>query len=162
MSNKIERRKLVFNDLSDAVNDARMLLSKGYVSLGKWNLSQICNHVNEWVHFPMDGYPKAPLWMRPIFWLLKSTIMPGKLKKYLADKSFPAGKPTLSQTVFGPNHSSDEDALRKLTATIERFRNHRGELHASPLFGKMDRATHLNLQLLHAAHHLSFLISKNS
>jgi hypothetical protein len=162
VSNIVERRKLEFKDLTDVVNDARMLASKGYVALGKWNLSQACNHINEWLRFPVDGYPPIPIYFRPIFWILKSTIMPKKLQQYIADKSFPAGKPTIKQTVFEPNFTSDEEAVRKLAATVERFRSFRGELHASPLFGKMDRQTHTNLQLVHAAHHLSFLIPKST
>ena len=162
MSNKPERRKLVFQDLSDITREARMLLAKGYTSAGKWNLAQTCNHINEWVRFPVDGYPRVPVYCAPIFWALRSSIMPGKLKQYLADKSFPAGKPTMAQTVFAANFSSDEEAVRKLGATIERVGSFRGPLHPSPLFGKMDHETHHSLQFVHAAHHLGFLVPKSS
>jgi hypothetical protein len=156
------RRTLVFSDLDDIVKDARMLLAKGYVSRGHWNLSQACSHIHEWLRFPVDGYPSVPLFLRPLFWALRSTIMPGKLRQLLADKSFPAGKPTMPQTVFPPNASSDEEAVRKLEATVERVRGHGGDWHPSPLFGKLDRQTHIQLQLVHAAHHLSFLVPKST
>jgi hypothetical protein len=139
-----------------------MLLAKGYHSTGKWNLAQVCNHINEWIRFPVDGYPKVPMYCRPIFWALRSTIMPGKLKQYIADKSFPAGKPTMQQTVFAPNYTTDQEAVNKLAATIRRMDNYRGSLHPSPLFGAMDREKHLGLQLIHSAHHLGFLVPKNS
>lgn len=156
------RRKLEFHELADVSREAQRLLAQGYLSVGKWNLAQVCNHLNEWIRFPVDGYPPTPYLLRPLFWALRSTVMPAKLKKYLADNSFPAGKPTMPQTVYAPNHSSDQAAVEKLAATIERVGDFRGPLHPSPLFGAMDRETHLKLQLVHAGHHLGFLVPKSA
>jgi hypothetical protein len=64
-------------------------------------------------------------------------------------------------TVFKPGECGDIEAVDRLAATYERFRNHRGPWHPSPMFGPMDGATHLKLQLVHAAHHLSFLVPNN-
>ena len=162
MSKTLERRKLEFHDLADVEREARLLLAKGYLSTGKWNLAQVCNHINEWIRFPVDGYPSTPIFLRPIFWALRSTVMPKKLNQYLADKSFPAGKPTMPATVFKPDFSTDQAAVDKLSATIRRVGAYREPLHPSPLFGNLNREQHLGLQLVHAAHHLGFLAPKSS
>jgi hypothetical protein len=88
--------------------------------------------------------------------------MPNKLKQYLADKTFPAGKPTMPATVFKPDFSTDQAAVEKLSTTLRRVGAYREPLHPSPLFGKLNRDSHLGLQLVHAAHHLSFLVPKST
>ena len=44
--------------------DVRRLAAHGYTAHGNWNLSQVCGHLNDWMRFPMDGYPKAPILIR--------------------------------------------------------------------------------------------------
>jgi len=45
-------------------------------------------------------------------------------------------------------------------ASIRRFAEHPGEMQPSPLFGKMTRDQWTDLHLIHASHHLSFLLPK--
>jgi hypothetical protein len=95
-----------------------------------------------------------------MFWIARHTIGPRQLKKILDAKAFPSGGPTMPATVFPPEKCSDEEAVRQLGATVDRVNHHAGPLHASPLFGKLDRQTHIQLQLIHAAHHLGHLVPK--
>jgi Protein of unknown function (DUF1569) len=153
----IERRKLSFATLDEVVADAENLQAKGYDRAGNWDLAQVCSHLADWMRFPLEGFP-VPLLLRPILWMMKVTVGKAKFRKYLAE-GMPAGKPTIPSTVA----ASDSDpvaAIAKLKQSVERFKAHTGAIIPSPLFGAMNKDEALRLQLVHCAHHLSFLIPK--
>ena len=75
-----ERRELRFDSLDDVVQDVDTLLQQGYTEAGNWNLSQICGHLDQWMGFAMDGYPKPPFPISLMLWLMKVTVA----KKQLA------------------------------------------------------------------------------
>jgi hypothetical protein len=156
----LERRPLRFTSLDEVVRDAENLLAKGYEQAGSWDLAQCCKHLSEWMRFPIDGFPKPPLPIRFLLWTMSKTVGPKKLKQYLADGSFPAGKPTAPQTVPSPGGDARE-AVEGLRKSVERMQAHAGPIVPSPFFGPMDKDTCVRLQLVHAAHHLSFLVPKN-
>src|SRR4051812_20851462 len=115
----VERRKLNFASLDDVVRDAETLLAKGYDRAGNWDLAQVCNHLAEWLRFPIDGFPKMPVFLRPVFWLFRKTVGKAKRLKYAAE-GMPSGKPTMPQTVFTPGGDAGA-AVAKLRETAERF-----------------------------------------
>ena len=152
------RRKLEFATFDDVIREVQSLQAGGYLATGKWNLAQICGHLAEWLRFPLDGYPKSILPIRLMMWVMRHTTAPGQLRKVLETKSWPAGTPTIPQTVPGVDAETDAAAVQKLSAAIDRFQKHEGEFQPSPLFGKLDRDRMTQLQLIHCAHHLSFLV----
>src|SRR5437763_1705222 len=125
----VERRKLSFATLDDVVHDAENLLAKGYDKAGNWDLAQVCGHLAEWMRFPLDGFPKLPLFLRPLFWLFRNTVGRAKRLKYVAE-GMPTGKPTMPQTVAHPGGDATA-AVAKLKETAERFKAHAGPVHAS-------------------------------
>ena len=155
---KPERRGLTFATLDDAVRDAENLLAKGHDKAGNWNLAQVCNHLAEWMRFPVEGFPKLPLFLRPVFWLFRKTVGKAKRRKYTAE-GMPSGKPTMPQTVSLPGGDAAA-AVAKLKETAERFKAHAGPVYPSPLFGPMTKDEALQLQLKHCEHHLSFLVPR--
>lgn len=155
----MQRRTLKFATLADAVRDAENLLANGYDRVGKWSLGQVCGHLANWLTYPIDGFPKVPLLLRPVLWMLKVTTGKRKLKTYLETRSFPAGAPTVPQSV-PPATAEDADGVAKLKAAVERFIAHTGPVLPSPLFGAMTKETAEKLQRVHCAHHLSFLVPK--
>jgi len=122
-------------------------------------LSQVCLHLAQWLTFPIDGFPRPPLPIRALLWTMKVTVGRPKLNKYLADKAFPAGKPTMPETVAKPG-GDPVDAVAKLRAAVRKFQAHAGDVYPSPLFGTMTKDECTRLQLVHCAHHLSFLVPK--
>jgi hypothetical protein len=152
------RRELTFETLDQAVADAEMLLTTGYEKTGKWDLSQVCQHMTDWLSYPIDGFPKPPIPIAAMLWVIKKTVGRKKLESYLATQSFPAGKPTMPQTVHST--TNDADAVAKLKIAALRFDKHGGPIAPSPLFGEMTKDEAVRLQLVHLAHHLSFLVLK--
>ena len=155
---KPERRKPTFTTLDDAVRDAENLLATGYDKAGNWDLAQVCLHLAEWLRFPVEGFPKMPLLLRPAAWLVRSLIGKAMRAKVLA-KGFPAGGQTMPQTVFPPG-GDEAAAVAKLREAAEQLKAHAGPIHPSPLFGAMTKDVAVQLQLKHCEHHLSFLIPK--
>jgi hypothetical protein len=159
MTTTPQRRQLRFNDLGEVARDAERLLAGGYERTGNWDLAQVCNHLADWMGFPIDGFPKPPAPIRAMLWAMRKTIGRKKLLQYLADKTFPVGKPTMPQTI----HSEGGDAgaaVERLKLNVERLKTYTGPIVPSPLFGSMTKDEAVGMQLVHAAHHLSFLIPK--
>jgi hypothetical protein len=155
-----QRRPLVFHDLDEVGRDAEGLLARGYEKAGNWDLAQCASHVADWMDFPIDGFPKPPAPIRVMLWVMKNTIGRKRLLQYLADKSFPARRPTMPQTVH-PAGGDARAAVERLKQSVERLKAYTGEIVPSPLFGRMTKEEAVGMQLIHAAHHLSFLVPKN-
>ena len=154
----VERRKLSFASLDEVMADAENLLAKGYERAGNWDLAQVCLHLADWMRFPVEGFPKLPVFLRPLFWLFRMTVGPAKRLKYVAE-GMPSGKPTMPQTVAQAGGDAVL-AVAKLKEAAARFEAYTGTIHPSPLFGAMNKDEALQLQLVHCSHHLSFLIPK--
>ena len=158
----VERRELSFIDWDAVLSDLRRLQETGYDKAGKWDLGQICKHLNDWLLYPIDGFPVASLPIRWMMSLLRVTIGKRTKEKILATGKMSAGGPTLGQTVYKTDPADEELAVKRLMETIERFRNHNGPIHPSPIFGPMDKDTAGRFQRVHCAHHLSFLVPKSA
>ena len=158
MSN-VQRRQLRFATLSDAVCDAEHMLANGYEKAGKWDLAQCCHHLAVLMTWPIDGFPRFRFPMNVGVWLLKKTVAPGWLKKVLRTGVWPTGTPTDERTV-PPAGGNDAEEVLALKRAVERLLTHTGPLHASPLFGMLDKDTLVKLHCIHTAHHLSFLVPR--
>lgn len=150
------RRELHFESLDDVLRDVESLQAGGCESLGRWELSQTCLHLADWMQFPLDGFPRQPAPIRGLLWLLRHTIGRRQFQRILATGRMPAGGPTMPETVH-VSGGEDAAAVERLRHAITRFDAHSGPLHPSPLFGPMDHDQARRLQLIHCAHHLSFL-----
>ncbi len=155
-----ERRELKFDNWDDVIADLKQLMERGYDQAGKWNLSQNCRHLNDWLSFTMDGAPLSPLPIRMIMTVIR--VVGGKrmLRKVLESGKMPAGGPTVPQTVYRAADQDDAKSVQQLTATIRMFQNYQQPIKRSMIFGDLDYETAERLQLIHFAHHLSFLVPR--
>lgn len=149
-------RKLEFADLGAAVREIESLHAQGYERLGAWDLAQICDHLDDWLRYPMDGYPALPWWARPLAWIARQTIGRSQLRFALETGTLPARGPTLSATVHAAG-GDERQAIERLVADVRRWEQFAGPSAASPLFGVLDQDTARRLQCVHFAHHLGYL-----
>lgn len=156
----LAKRNLQFDSYEQLKEDVQELLERGYTSVGKWDLAQVCLHLNDFMTFPMDGFPKSPLVIRLILSLIRITSGRRLLDGMLKSRTMPSGKPTIPSTVYAPNMARDEDAVKTFLKTIDRWNAFTGIPIPSPVFGNMTNEEAKQLQLIHAQHHLSFLIPK--
>jgi|LakMenEpi03Aug12_release.lakeMendotaPanAssembly.Ray.scaffolds.fasta_scaffold849737_2 hypothetical protein len=155
------RRTLKFNSLNDAVADAQTLLANGYDQAGEWDYGQVLGHLTRWLSYPLDGFPQLPIWLKPVLLVVRMTMAKGLLKKVNETGVMPEGSKTAPQSV--PEAGIDtQRAFAEYKAAVQRWQAHSGEFLPSPLFGAMTKEELTKLHTVHAAHHLSFLIPKQS
>ncbi|GAB6165024.1 DUF1569 domain-containing protein [Thermostilla marina] len=145
------RRELTFSSVDEMIADVETLLARGYRREGNWTLAQVCDHLAIFFRGPVEGYPsgKAPWFMRLVAPLiLRRILKTGKLAEGVR----------VPESLLPGDPRDDAEAVQNLIDAATRYRDHQGELHPNPFFGKLDRATSDRLQLIHAAHHLSFLV----
>ncbi len=150
------KRPLKFESTDAMLAEARSLLETGYKSRGNWTLGQTCGHLANWMQYPIDGFPRGPLPIRAMLWVMKHTVGPGMKRKILTE-GFSGGSPTAPQSVPQAAELSDQQGLEKLQQAVERLTNYDGPLLPSPLFGAMDKSMLITITLLHAEHHVGYL-----
>jgi hypothetical protein len=153
------RRSLDFRNFDAVIHDVESLSAGGYEKAGNWDLAQVCGHLAEWMRFPLDGFPRAPAVARLMLWLMRNTMGRQLLQRTLAQLSMSSGGPTIPDTI-PPSGGNSKEAVERLRQSASRFQAHAGPIHPSPLFGEMSREELTQLQLIHCAHHLSFLVPK--
>lgn len=159
MPDRPSRRILRFNSLDEVVTDVENLRARGYEKAGNWNLAQAAGHLANWLGYPVNGFPKPGCVVGSILGLMRATVGKKLLRQILKSGSMRPGGQTMPESV--PPATEDEaGAVAKLKEAVRRFKEHPGEYHPSPLFGQLTRDEALELQLVHCAHHLSFLIPK--
>ncbi|WP_439626960.1 DUF1569 domain-containing protein [Gemmata sp.] len=149
---------LSFASLDEVVADAENLLARGYDRAGNWDLAQVAGHLANWLSYPVEGFPKVPLLLQPVVWLVRTTA--GKrMRDGVLANGFVPGTRTVPETV--PAAGGDPAAaVARLRQAAERLKAHTGPIVPSPLFGPMDKDTAVRLQLRHCEHHLGFLTAK--
>lgn len=148
-----QRRTLVLPSYDDITAEVQRLAVGGYTPTGNWNLSQICDHLNQLMSRSLDGFPeKVP-------WIIRVTVGRYYRHQWIAKRNFAAGLPTLKP--FLPTCQPDDPApIAELTRLIERLKAAK-TLHPSPFLGLLSLDEWRTLHCVHAAHHLSFLTPKN-
>jgi hypothetical protein len=157
----MQRRDLRFSKLSEIQADVRELVSKGYSKTGQWDLSQMCEHLADWMSFPMVGYPKSPWFIRVLLGIMRVTQGKSLYQKFSKQQRMATGQPTIPETVYAAGADSFK-AVSRLIDSVDQLASYRGTLHPSPLFGELNYDEVVALQLAHCAHHLSFLVPERS
>jgi hypothetical protein len=153
------RKDLRFNNLQEVLDDLDGLVLNGYVATKNWDLSQTCEHLADWMTFPIDGFPKSPMVISLIVGLLRVTRGRALLQKMISEQRMAYNQPTIPQTVHKPTQDF-HPSVERLRKAIHRLRDHHGYIHPSPLFGPLTQEELVSLQLAHCAHHLSLLTPK--
>ena len=152
------RRELKpFASFDAVVADADALHSGGYERAGMWTLAQACGHLASWLDYQRHGFPPLPFWLKPIFFALRNTMATGMLRKAITTGTMAAGSSTAPQSIPAPT-VDDASELGRLKSAYRAWDAYTGPLVPSPLFGEHTRDDWRKLHLVHAAHHLSFLI----
>ena len=147
----MQRRTLDFRSLSQVVDDARRLQENGCQAVGNWDLAQVCRHLADALNASIDGFDvQAP-------WILRVLFGKAFFRKIRARRSMKAGFQLPEKYVPRPGQNPSE-ALASLEAAVERFGRRQGPLFPHPFFGKLSPEEWTDLHLIHAAHHLSFLV----
>lgn len=150
----MQRRKLQFDRLEQAVAECHRLLESGYQKTGKWSLADACQHIRLTMESNMQGYPWWMSLAAPIRPIMRAFMLP----KLLRGDS-PAGLPTAG--IFVPSgEEADQDEVKAFEECVRTFQRFEGKLHPHPGFGRLPKDQFEHFHACHMAHHLGFLLPR--
>jgi hypothetical protein len=143
------RRTLRYESLDDVMPDVARLL-EGHVTVGHWSLAQICRHLatamRRVVDLPASAADDGSL------------RVPEERKRQIFESGvLPEGLPGPAETMPSETMGEREEA-EGLRAAIAYYRASPGPVIPHRFFGPLTRAEWDRLQLIHCAHHLSFVV----
>jgi len=160
MATPVERRKLRFASLDEALTDADQLVaaeSAGKLRhTGSWELGQTLCHVATWAELPFTGYPPevhAPLPVRMILRLIRGVILNKGMTTGVKIGKIPGG--TLGTEKI--DHHAGADRLRDAFGRLKS----QCPTTVNPVFGVLTHDQWIQLNLRHAELHLSFQIPQH-
>jgi hypothetical protein len=141
------RRDLDYVNIDQLIADVKHL-QKGYTQLGNWNLPQMCRHLTVALTNTMKPAtgPATPeqLKLRPV---LESAMATGRI---------PAGLQAPEKAL--PPADCNEADIAAMISAFEKAKTYAQPQSNHPRFGPLSLAEFHRMILVHAAHHLSFLI----
>lgn len=147
------RRDLNFRDFYSLVEDVQRLHDRGYHQAGQWDLAQVCGHLTIAFEQSLDGFTfKGP-------WVVRKLVAPFIRRDLFRKRKIKAGLKAPDGFVVDPG-TDEEQAVNQFLQMIDRIKGHRGGFHLHPFFEKLNDDQWLQFHLIHAAHHLSFLVPK--
>lgn len=142
-----ERRELNFNSEDDVIA-AVSELRRGYAQAGGWSLPQMCAHLDKSVQFRMQPGPFPPT-------TPEQKARASQLRKTLASGRLPDG--IVAPDPMMPPADCGDEAIDAFIATLTRFKTFPGPIAPHRIFGELSDADARRLNLIHCAHHLSYL-----
>jgi hypothetical protein len=151
----LHRRKLDFQKWSEVLADVENLGRAGYDRAGNWDLSQIVEHVGEGLRTARQGTDhRAP-------WIIRKIFGPIVLRRIFRDRRMKAGIKVPAWWLPGPAHD-ESAAINQFRAEVAAFEGITSKTFPHPFFGPLTKQQWNELGLIHAAHHLSFLVPRGT
>jgi hypothetical protein len=152
----MQRRQLDFHDFDAVAAEVERLRRYGYARAGNWDLRQVCEHLTATMRMSLEGFSfQGPPWP------LRVLIAPLLRWRFFKTRRMPAGYKGPEPLM--PNPAGDENAaVRTFNEMLARVRDPGASFHPSPFLGKLTAEQWRQLHLIHAAHHLGFLVPRDS
>ena len=153
MTGSSDRRELSFNSLADAVAEVERLASGEVRTTGNHSFGQIIEHLALSLDVGAGRLtaPKPPFFMKLMMPLIRRMV--------LNDKPLEPGVklPAQGEAFFWPDKEFNvSEALDHLKDSVSHYQKH-GPLEKHPFFGNLTREQSEDLNIRHAALHLSFV-----
>jgi len=150
----LHRRHLDFKSWPDLWADVDQLCQAHYDRAGNWDLSQILEHVGEGLRTASHGLDhQGP-------WIVRKFVGPMILKRILQQRRMKAGIKVPKWWLPGPSHD-ETAAVDQFRSQVSEFQGMTSTPFAHPFFGPLTKQQWNDLALIHAAHHLGFLIPRS-
>jgi hypothetical protein len=147
------RRTLEFHTFEDAAAEVRQLRERGCTPQGNWTLAQVCQHLAQVLEWTMHGFPEMPGWEA------YREIGPRSLARVIERKRMKEGFP-LPEIRVPPHDASEAEWAERLDQVLAAAATFPGTPAVHPVFGPTTLEQWRAVQLIHLAHHLSFLACK--
>ncbi len=146
------KRSLDFQTIEEVIDEINRLRHDKYQQLGKWNLAQICEHLSGTIKVGLDGgFPQLPR-------LIQKIVTEPFVRRIIRTRRMASGMPTVKALKPAPIIEADQPAaIDECIAQFERANQATDPFPPHP-FGNLSAEQWKQLQCVHAAHHLGFLI----
>lgn len=143
------RRTLRYDNLDEIMPDVERLL-KGYTTVGRWSVGQMCRHLAAIMRASVD-LPASTQFDPSL------RVDADRKRVILETGSIPEGLAT-GQPFDPPGGLDDREEAEGLRSAIAYYAASPGPALAHPLLGPLSRQEWDRMHCHHAAHHLSFAI----
>jgi hypothetical protein len=143
-----DRRDLNFNNADEVIADVKNLRKGWKPTTGQWTLPQICWHLDVAMRGGMTPNPGAS--DTP-----EQSAMKPRLVAVLQSGKVPTGVKAPERAT--PPADVGEVAIDAFLATLEKFKTYPGPFGPHRLFGVVTDDQMRRLQMIHCAHHLTYL-----
>lgn len=141
------RRTLRYASFDDIMPDVERLL-QGHTTVGTWSLAQICRHIATVMRRVVDLPASTP--SDPSKWVPEE-----KKREVLESGLLPEGIPGPPE-IMPPDSLDAREEAEGLRQAIAHYKASSGPVIPHRVFGPLTKDEWDRLQLIHAAHHLSF------
>jgi hypothetical protein len=140
--------------LGEVRADVARLAAGSYRRCGTWDLATMCDHLARGIEVGLAGTTiPMPMPLR----LLGPALGPWLLRRMLRTRSMPAG--VKAPGPFVPaEHCECGASVARLNAAIDRAQALAGPMPRHPFFGRWTVGQWRDFMVVHAMHHLSFLV----
>jgi hypothetical protein len=146
---KHARRDLSFANEDEVIADVEKL-RRGHVRLGGWTLEQICWHLEQGVRYRMAPPPHPA--NTP-----EQNARAGVLKQVLASGKLPGN--IIAPDPMVPPKNVGPEAIDSFIQSMREFKAFPGPIAPHRVFGKIEPESDARrVNLIHCAHHLSYLV----
>ena len=149
-----QRRLLKHMTWEQVLGEVDQLHRGGYECVGKWDLSQVCDHLSIPLMEVLEG--KFGFKVPWIVKLLGPTVIKRQVLKTRVIREGIRGPQRFVNVV----RREESVAVNDFHATVGRFKGYRGPFPRHPVFGNMTPEQWQDIQIVHACHHLGFLLPK--
>ncbi|HEX3358858.1 MAG TPA: DUF1569 domain-containing protein [Tepidisphaeraceae bacterium] len=146
------RRELQFSNTSELKSDIQKLRKTPHKQLGNWSLAKTCWHLETAIRLRMVPGPFPPNTPE------QNATRP-RLEEILSSGQLPSGIQAPDPAV--PPADAADASIDTLLATIDRFDSYKEPFAPHRIFGNLTDAEVRKLNLIHCAHHLSYLVPQS-
>ena len=151
----LQRRQPDFKSWPEALADIDHLQRAGYDRAGNWDLSQVVEHIGEGLRTALRGNSHRAAW------IIRKFFGPMILQSIFRHRRMKAGIKVPQWWLPGPTHD-ESVAVEQFRSEISAFQSMTTTPFPHPFFGALTKQQWNDFALIHAAHHLSFLIPRDS
>jgi hypothetical protein len=142
------RDGLSFQNSDEIIADVQRL-RRGYTQTGAWSLPAMCWHLETAIRLRMSPGPHPA--NTPA-----QDARREQFQQILATGQLPSGIEAPAPAI--PPVNADDSSIDALITTIEKWKEYAGPIAPHRLFGNISDAEARRLNLIHCAHHLSYLV----
>ena len=156
------RRKLQFETIDQVIADIEHLHRVGYTREGNWGLTEICEHCAGFADMSIHGFPEKMPWLVRATvgrWIFHFLLRRGRIPKGVPAPKFLRPKKPAPQQSREKSASEEKQAVERFVALLRRVQKTE-KFATHPFAGDLGSDPWRKIQVIHTAHHLSFLVPK--